>query len=91
MGRNRELIAEHYKVKEKAMEAINEACVIACECMQSYVPKKVKNIYKSECEDDIEYFGERAFFGYCPVCGEIQNIVWNIEYCGNCGQKLDWI
>lgn len=31
-----------FKGKEKAMEAINEACVVACECMEKQIAKKPK-------------------------------------------------
>lgn len=43
-----------FKGKEKAMEAINEACVVACECMEKQIEKKVI----------IRGLGQR----YCPTC-----------------------
>lgn len=52
--------------------------------------KKVIEKYKAKAPEDIEAYGEDAVFGYCPVCGGLQNTVWNAKYCGDCGQKLDW-
>lgn len=28
--------------------------------------------------------------GACPSCGETVTGNWNGQYCGHCGQKLDW-
>ena len=52
--------------------------------------KKILEKYKSFAIEDIEAFGEDAWFGYCPTCGELQSTLWNEKYCGNCGQVLDW-
>lgn len=52
--------------------------------------KKVIEKYKAKAQEDIEAYGEDAVFGYCPVCGGLQNTVWNTKYCGDCGQRLDW-
>lgn len=51
---------------------------------------KVIEKHKAKAPEDIEAYGEDAVFGYCPVCGGLQNTVWNTKYCGDCGQKLDW-
>lgn len=64
-----------------------EECRAAMEIQEA---EKVIEKYKSESTEDIEAFGEDAVFGYCPVCGNLQNTVWNDNYCGDCGQKLDW-
>lgn len=31
-----------------------------------------------------------AKIGSCPTCGESVRSTWNMFYCGDCGQKLDW-
>ena len=73
-----------FKGKEKAMEAINEACVVACECMEKQIPKKIviNNIPKTTwTKATIKYS--------CPCCDRV--IGFNeLNYCSVCGQKIDW-
>lgn len=57
-----------------AIEAVEEACVIACEALEKQIPKEVETI-----EGD-EY--------HCPNCGNVK--FYDDEYCVNCGQKLKW-
>ena len=68
----------------------NEAYGMAIKALEKQIPKKIVDKQKSEISEDIEVYGEYAIFGECPVCKSLQNIMWNIAYCGNCGQKLDW-
>lgn len=64
-----------------------EECRAAVEIQNA---EKVIEKYKAETLEEIEAFGEDTVFGYCPVCGNLQNTVWNDNYCGDCGQKLNW-
>lgn len=63
---------------------------IAMQALEKQIPKNIANKQKSECPEDVETYGEYAIFGRCPVCKSLQNIIWNNEYCGNCGQHIDW-
>ena len=63
------------------------------ECRTSVEKMKPKNVikkYKPVEPEDIEAFGKDSYFGHCPECKSLQNTVWNQEYCGDCGQRLDW-
>ena len=71
---------------EEMMEVRN----IAMQALEKQIPKNIANKQKSECPEDVETYGEYAIFGRCPVCKSLQNIMWNNEYCGNCGQHIDW-
>lgn len=61
-----------------------------CRAAVEQEAKRVIEKYKAKAPEDIEAYGEDAVFGYCPVCGGLQNTVWNTKYCGDCGQRLDW-
>jgi len=38
---------------------------------------------------DVRYFGEAGYYiGLCPTCKSGNNSEY--QYCGDCGQKLDW-
>lgn len=83
-----------FKGKEKAMEAVNEACVLACEALEKQMPKKpiCKEMPYSEevgLNDEL----------HCPTCGayvgyftEGMNEPEQMEYCNECGQHIakDW-
>ena len=53
-------------------------------------PKKIIDIKKSECPEDIEYFGSDELFGKCPHCEGMVNHTWNPCSCGDCGGLIDW-
>lgn len=85
------------KAREAAIQALNEVeeyraigTPEECRAAMEQEAKKVIEKYKAKAPEDIEAYGEDAVFGYCPVCGNLQNNVWNTKYCGDCGQKLDW-
>ena len=67
-----------YADKEACNKA-NEAIDIAIQALEKQIPKKV--------------ISDEAF-GRCPVCGYIFNSElvneYNIKYCPDCGQALDW-
>lgn len=66
---------------QKAMQTIEtDAGVTLKECVEKQIPKKPK---------DIRYFGEAGYYiGLCPSCNGGNNSEY--QYCGDCGQKLDW-
>lgn len=79
----------------KALEEVQQYREIGTveECREAVKKQKPKNVIK-KCKpvepEDIAAFGKDSYFGYCPECKSLQNTVWNQEYCGDCGQRLDW-
>lgn len=69
--------------KGKFPPAHFEACKIAIQALEKQVPMKL------ECRGQRQ-IGE-LFYYTCPACGRIY---WRKEtadnYCGSCGQKLNW-
>lgn len=69
-----------FRGKEKAIEYVNEASIVACEALEKQISKKPK---------EIRYFrAYNSYAGLCPVCNGGANS--EFQYCGDCGQKLDW-
>lgn len=70
-----------FREKEAQLEAVEEACLIACEALEKHFPKKVNN-YEKACD----------IYGDCPSCGESYSFASGDEfnYCPECGQRLDW-
>lgn len=58
----REALAEiGFKGKEKSQEAVDEACLMACEALDKQIPKTPL---------DIRAYPNEAKFADCPVCGQ---------------------
>lgn len=79
----------------KALEEVQQYREVGTveECREAVGKQEAKmvcGIHEPESPEDIEAYGKGTLFGDCPVCGELQNTLWNIQYCGDCGQKLDW-
>lgn len=66
--------------KEESVKLVEEACLVACECMGKQVRK--------EPEDKRYFRAFNSYAGLCPVCRGGANS--EFQYCGDCGQKLDW-
>ena len=84
-------LVEWFKIRKGKTLKLNDDgvdCVI--KVIEKQMPKKLKEIYKAIHSEDIEAYGKDALFGYCSNCNILQCSVWNSEYCGDCGQKLDW-
>lgn len=55
------------------------------ECVQKQIPKKPKIEY---CENRIK--SEQIVY-ICPVCGDdFNDNEYELDYCWNCGQAIDW-
>lgn len=53
---------------------------VVVKALEKQIPKKPK---------DIRYFGMAGHhIGLCPVCNDGANS--EFQYCGDCGQRLDW-
>lgn len=68
-----------FKGKEKLREAVDEACLMACEALDKQIPKTPL---------DIRAYPNEAKFADCPVCGQVVD-EWS-PYCDQCGQAIDW-
>lgn len=66
-----------------ALDAINDACIVACEALEKQIPKKPLV--------SIEELGMHRW--RCPNCngyGTTEDYGgWN-DYCCDCGQAIDW-
>ena len=68
--------------KQAKVEAVNTACLVACEALEKQIPKEL--IYEREQSSP---FGEDDY-AYCPCC---ENPLPNgVNYCEVCGQRLLW-
>lgn len=78
---------------EETEERKIDRCValnLAIESLEKQVPQKVVGMHRSTNKEDEDVYGEDAKFGNCPSCKLLVCSVWNNEYCGDCGQRLDW-
>ena len=60
------------------------------ELKEKATAKKVVDIHKSVCVEDIEFNGEHTLYGYCPSCNTFLCDLWNEKSCGECNQVVDW-
>lgn len=84
----REALAEiGFKGKEKSQEAVDEACLMACEALDKQIP---------EPPVALNHKGSKHF--YCVVCdmrlvSEINEELCagrKTRFCPDCGQAIDW-
>ena len=84
----REALAEiEFKGKEKSQEAVDEACLMACEALDKQIPEPPVVLNQK---------GSKHF--YCVVCEMRLVSEINVElcagrktrFCPNCGQALNW-
>lgn len=81
----REALAEiGFKGKEKLQEAVDEACLMACEALDKQIPKKPHILRYAPCGPDWEEDWDYA----CPSCGS-EEIDYPNHHCA-CGQAIDW-
>lgn len=69
----------------KALEAVNEACLIACKALEKQIAKKPNRMQLKD--------GIITTLYECPICG-CRRLGHGFDldkcYCPECGQKLDW-
>lgn len=63
------------------------------ELVDKETPKKVEK--HRPLENDVKignatFKKGTSFLSKCPVCGKFVHKRYHKNYCGNCGQKLDW-
>ena len=71
--------------KEDAIKLVEEACIVACECMEKQIPKK------PNYEGDGYYNGELVLDTWiCPNCSKSYEVDYDdYDYCPNCAQHID--
>ncbi|MEG0898478.1 MAG: hypothetical protein RSF40_02050 [Oscillospiraceae bacterium] len=70
---------KHFMYGER--QAVN----IALKALQKQVPKKVVNFTELLTDGETQYQFDR-----CPVCNHCLIEGLDLNYCTECGQKLDW-
>lgn len=58
-----------------------ETVTMAIAALEKQIPKKM---------NDIDEYEEDELCGYCPQCNKLQSNLWNENFCGDCGQAIDW-
>lgn len=80
----REALAEiEFKGKEKSQEAVDEACLMACEALDKQIPMK------PICLDRTKHF-ENCDIVLCPRCRKRLKMKSKGKYCDKCGHAIDW-
>lgn len=86
----REALAEiGFKGKEKSQEAVDEACLMACEALDKQIPKKPNSGVDRT-------WGTPTKEAICPVCDcalghwEFIGDAKKITCCEHCGQAITW-
>ena len=64
-----------------SLENKKNAIDIGIKALEKQIPKKMK---------DIDEYEEDELCGYCPQCNKLQSNLWNENFCGVCGQAIDW-
>lgn len=68
--------------KQAKVEAVNTACLVACEALEKQIPAKPN--YERE---QTSPFGEDDI-PYCPRCN--RSLPEGVNYCEECGQRILW-
>lgn len=78
-----------FKGKEKLQEAVDEACLMACEALDKKIPKTLNSGVDRT-------WGTPTKEAICPACDyalghwEFIGGGKKITYCEHCGQAIDW-
>ena len=72
-----------FKGKEKLREAVDEACLMACEALDKQIPQKPINL------SNARYDAYCAIFR-CPRCKGRLKMKSKGAYCDKCGGAIDW-
>lgn len=73
----------HYRVKPKYLgHSEDENLDLMYELAEKATPMKPKNKF---LDQPVRYTN-----WYCPRCGEQHKNLYPLNYCSNCGQRIDW-
>ena len=71
-----------FRGEQARREAVDEACIVACEALEKQIPKKPY------------YTDDEELPRRICVCGAGLGFIGDVSYlpnvCPNCGQSLDW-
>ena len=88
--------------REKKIEAVNEACIVACEAMKELQQYKALGtleevraaVEKQKKVKVIKAYDSDVDSHWCSCGNCTKGLCWEhgikINYCPECGQKLDW-
>lgn len=80
----REALAEiGFKGKEKLQEAVDEACLMACEALDKQIPQRPINLSNAPLDAYCDIFR-------CTRCKGRLKMKSKGAYCDKCGQAIDW-
>ena len=69
-------------IKENIQPSVGgKSLEMAIAALEKQIPKKM---------NDIDEYEEDELCGYCPQCNKLQSNLWNENFCGVCGQAIDW-
>lgn len=70
--------------KQAKRDAVDEACIVACEVLDKRIPKKPIP-YDKDSEKVLEEYS-------CPECNAPYDLLFDgkLKFCQWCGQALDW-
>lgn len=76
-----------FEAKEKVINAIEEACILACEALEKQIPYKPKEYedkyYSCKCRNAV-------LMKYKKYPTELMPKKFGLDFCLCCGQKIDW-
>ena len=80
----REALAEiGFKGKEKLQDAVDEACLMACEALDKQIPQRPINLSNAPLDAYCAIFR-------CTRCKGRLKMKSKGAYCDKCGQAIDW-
>ena len=69
-------------IKENIQPSVDgKSLEMAIAALEKQISKKM---------NDIDEYEEDELCGYCPQCNKLQSNLWNENFCGVCGQAIDW-
>lgn len=72
-----------FKGKEKSQDAVDEACLMACEALDKQIPQRPINLSNATLDAYCAIFR-------CPRCEGRLKMKSKGSYCDKCGQAIDW-
>nr|DAF50478.1 MAG TPA: Trm112p-like protein [Myoviridae sp. ctuIn11] len=72
-----------FKGKEKSQDAVDEACLMACEALDKQIPQRPINLSNATLDAYCAIFR-------CPRCEGRLKMKSKGAYCDKCGQAIDW-
>ena len=68
-------------IKRIYSSVVGKSLEMAIKALEKQIPKKMNDID--------EYEGDELC-GFCPRCNKLQSNLLSKNFCGDCGQRIDW-